>query len=192
MRQPYPFTSIVGQEQMKLALVLNAINPRIGGILIRGERGTAKSTAVRSLAALLPEHGVVVEHLPWSDGKRPQTTAMMGFLARWARRLSWRETAKVFQTSWEAVYRSVEWFVRWGLEHRELQGVESVGLDGREAGRVLAERTFSDAVDGDWSRARALGITGVPTFVIGDQGVVGAQPYETLERFVRAHGAQPR
>jgi transposase len=76
-----------------------------------------------------PEHGVVVEHLPWSDGKRPQTTAMMGFLARWARRLSWRETAKVFQTSWEAVYRSVEWFVRWGLEHRELRGVESVGLD---------------------------------------------------------------
>jgi transposase len=76
-----------------------------------------------------PEHGVVVEHLPWSDGKRPQTTAMMGFLARWARRLSWRETAKVFQTSWEAVYRSVEWFVRWGLEHRELRGVASVGLD---------------------------------------------------------------
>jgi transposase len=76
-----------------------------------------------------PEHGVRVEHLPWSDGKRPQTTAMLGFLAGWARRLSWRETAKVFQTSWEAVYRSVEWFVRWGLEHRELQGVESVGLD---------------------------------------------------------------
>ena len=76
-----------------------------------------------------PEDGVVVEHLPWSDGKRPQTTAMLGFLAGWARRLSWRETAKVFQTSWEAVYRSVEWFVRWGLEHRELQGVESVGLD---------------------------------------------------------------
>jgi transposase len=71
----------------------------------------------------------MVEHLPWSNGKRPQTMAMMGFLARWARRLSWRETAKVFQTSWEAVYRSVEWFVRWGLEHRELQGVESVGLD---------------------------------------------------------------
>ena len=60
MRQAYPFTAIVGQEQMKLALVLNAINPRIGGILIRGERGTAKSTAVRSLAALLPEHRVVV------------------------------------------------------------------------------------------------------------------------------------
>ena len=67
------------------------------------------------------EHGVVVEHIPWSDGKRPVTCAMMGFLARWARRLSWRETARTFQTSWEAVYRSVEWFVEWGLAHRELR-----------------------------------------------------------------------
>jgi len=50
------------------------------------------------------EHGIVVEHIPWSDGKRPLTTAMMGFLARWARRLSWREAATIFQTSWESVY----------------------------------------------------------------------------------------
>lgn len=75
------------------------------------------------------EHGVVVEHIPWSDGKRPVTCAMMGFLARWARKLSWRETAQTFQTSWEAVYRSVEWFVQWGLAHRELHGVESIGVD---------------------------------------------------------------
>lgn len=74
-------------------------------------------------------HGVLVEYIPWSQGKRPVTTAMMGFLALWARRLSWRETAQVFQTSWEAVYRSVEWFVGWGLAHRELQGVESIGVD---------------------------------------------------------------
>src|SRR5260370_18963069 len=56
----YPFSAIVGQDKMKLALVLNAIHPAIGGVLIRGERGTAKSTAVRSLAPLLPEQGVVV------------------------------------------------------------------------------------------------------------------------------------
>ncbi len=54
-----PFTAIVGQEKMKKALILNAINPRIGGVLIRGEKGTAKSTAVRALAELLPEIEVV-------------------------------------------------------------------------------------------------------------------------------------
>jgi len=60
MRTTYPFTAIVGQERMKRALILNAINPQIGGVLIRGERGTAKSTAARALAALIPEIEVVV------------------------------------------------------------------------------------------------------------------------------------
>src|SRR5437588_8480353 len=55
----YPFSAIVGQEKMKLALILNAIQPAIGGVLIRGEKGTAKSTAVRALAAVLPELKVV-------------------------------------------------------------------------------------------------------------------------------------
>lgn len=59
MRQTYPFSAIVGQERMKRALILNAINPQIGGVLIRGERGTAKSTAARALAALLPALDVV-------------------------------------------------------------------------------------------------------------------------------------
>jgi len=54
-----PFSAIVGQEKMKKALLLNAVNPRIGGVLIRGEKGTAKSTAVRALAELLPEIEVV-------------------------------------------------------------------------------------------------------------------------------------
>ena len=55
----FPFTAIVGQTTMKRALILNAVNTRIGGVLIRGKKGTAKSTAVRSLAALLPEVAVV-------------------------------------------------------------------------------------------------------------------------------------
>jgi len=74
-------------------------------------------------------HGVVVEHIPWSDGKRPVTVTMMCFLSRWARRLSWRETARAFRTSWECVYRSVEWFVQWGLAHRKLENVRSIGVD---------------------------------------------------------------
>ena len=57
----YHFTAIVGQDKMKNALILNAINPKLGGVLIRGEKGTAKSTAVRSLAALLPDIEVVAD-----------------------------------------------------------------------------------------------------------------------------------
>src|SRR2546427_1976701 len=58
-----PFSAIVGQDKMKLALVLNAIHPAIGGVLIRGEKGTGKSTAVRALARLLPELNVVADCL---------------------------------------------------------------------------------------------------------------------------------
>jgi magnesium chelatase subunit D len=57
--QGFPFTAVVGAEAMQLALILNAVSPAIGGVLVRGEKGTAKSTAVRGLAALLPEVSVV-------------------------------------------------------------------------------------------------------------------------------------
>jgi len=60
-RTVYPFTAIVGQEKMKTALILNVINPKIGGVLLRGEKGTAKSLAVRALADLLPEIEVVAD-----------------------------------------------------------------------------------------------------------------------------------
>jgi len=86
---------------------------------------------------------VVIEQVPWSDGKRPITLAMMGFLARWGRRLSWRETARVFRTSWECVYRSVEWFVEWGLAHRVLTGVTAIGWT-KSSGPWPPERGFSD------------------------------------------------
>ncbi len=59
MTQHFPFTAIVGQDDMKLALILNIINPTLSGVLIRGEKGTAKSTAVRALAEILP----VIEHV---------------------------------------------------------------------------------------------------------------------------------
>ncbi|THC49008.1 putative cobaltochelatase [Streptomyces sp. A1499] len=59
MSTPYPFTALVGQDDLRLALLLNAVSPAVGGVLVRGEKGTAKSTAVRALSALLPEVPVV-------------------------------------------------------------------------------------------------------------------------------------
>ncbi len=68
----------------------------------------------------------------------------------------------------------------------------SVGLDPEEARTVLEERRFSDTVDEHWRSARDMGVTGVPTFVAGGYGVVGAQPYETLVTLMERIGAPPR
>jgi len=73
--------------------------------------------------------GVRVEAVPWADGKNTLTKTYMHFLATWAKRLSWKETAIAFRTTWEKVFRSVEWAVQWGLAHRDLSNVESIGVD---------------------------------------------------------------
>jgi magnesium chelatase subunit D len=57
---PYPFSAVVGLDDLRLALLLNAVSPAVGGVLVRGEKGTAKSTMVRALAALLPPVTAVV------------------------------------------------------------------------------------------------------------------------------------
>ena len=72
---------------------------------------------------------IVVEEVPWCDGKRTLTKAYMLFLARWARRLSWQETAVAFRTSWEKVFDAVEHVVTWGLEHRTLGQIDAIGVD---------------------------------------------------------------
>ena len=66
-----------------------------------------------------------------------------------------------------------------------LQIVERVGLSPDGAREVLEQRTFKEAIDRDWALSRRIGVTGVPTFVVGGHGVVGAQPYEVLEQLVR-------
>ena len=66
-----------------------------------------------------------------------------------------------------------------------LEIAEAVGLPRAAAADVLAKRTFKEAVDRDWALSRRYGITGVPTFVAGHRGVVGAQPYEVLEQLVK-------
>ncbi len=73
--------------------------------------------------------GVRVEQVPWATGKHQVTTTYAWFLARWAKRLSWREVATVFHTSWDTVYRSVAMAVDWGRAHADLTGIGAIGID---------------------------------------------------------------
>jgi transposase len=100
---------------------------------------------------------VKVEKVPWADGKNTMTKTYMQFLATWAKRLSWKETAVAFRTTWEKVFRSVEWAVQWGLEHRDLSNVWSIGVD-----EVLWQRgykflTVVYQIDGDCKRMLWVG-----------------------------------
>jgi len=76
-----------------------------------------------------PVCGVKVERIPWASGKEHQTTALQVFLARWAQRLSWRQTAAVFGVSWSAVFRAVQSVVAYGLAQRNLDSVTAIGVD---------------------------------------------------------------
>ena len=73
--------------------------------------------------------GVHVEAMPWARGKSSMTAVYMSFLATWARRLSWTETARVFASTWDNVRRAVEWVVEYGLDHRDLNGIGAIGVD---------------------------------------------------------------
>ncbi len=75
------------------------------------------------------ECGVKVESVPWSDGKNQLTTTLQWFLANWAKDLSWRAVARKFRVSWDSVCKSVEMAVDWGLEHRCLDNIRSIGVD---------------------------------------------------------------
>ena len=73
--------------------------------------------------------GVRVEEVPWAYGKHQQTRTYMQFLAHWARKLSWKEVAESFHTTWSKVFQSVEYIVEWGLRHRDLSGITAIGID---------------------------------------------------------------
>ena len=82
-----------------------------------------------------PRCGVKVEQVPWAVGKHTLCEAYRVFLARWARRLSWQETARTFHTSWEKVLDAVEYVVQWGLQRRRLEGIRAIGVDAIAYGR---------------------------------------------------------
>src|ERR1035438_1924512 len=79
--------------------------------------------------------GVVVEEVPWGMGKHTSTKVYMHFLGHWARKLSWKETAEEFRTSWDKVHDAVAYLVTWGLEHRVLGAIRAIGVDEMQRGK---------------------------------------------------------
>ena len=134
------------------------------------------------LAGLMAEEG-----LPYGQRTMTYNSRLAQELAKWA------ETQDGGTEIHDALYRA--YFVD-GLNIAQIDNlmavVRKLGLHEDEAREVLTSRRFQDAVDEDWQRCRNLGITAVPTFVVGNQGVAGAQPYEALEALVVKGGAVER
>lgn len=101
--------------------------------------------------------GVTVEWVPWGSGKRQLTTTYMQFLAHWGKKLSWQEVARAFQTSWDKVFRSVEYVVEWGLAHRELSGIRAIGIDEVSWSRGHKYLTLVYQIDSDCTRLLWIG-----------------------------------
>lgn len=127
------------------------------------------------------------EGLPYGDRDRTYNSRLAQEVGAWA------ETQPGGDAIHDAFFRA--YFVD-GINLAEVDALvrvaESAGLSGAAAREVVATRSFREAVDADWQRARQFRVTGVPTFVAGGYGVVGCQPYEVLERLVQhAAGAPP-
>ena len=106
---------------------------------------------------------------------------------------AWADTQDGGEAIHDALYRA--YFVdtkNIGNLEVLLEIVAAVGLDVAAARKVLEERSFKEAVDQDWQKSHQYGVTGVPTFVAAGHGVVGAQPYETLEKFLESVGVEKR
>ena len=121
--------------------------PRPGRYAIQGRQSLALSLI----------HIFFVEEVPWGDGKRTLTRAYMLFLARWARRLSRKETAEAFRTSWEKVFDAVEHVVTFGLEHRKLGAIDAIGVDEIQYAKGHKYLTLVYQIDLDVTRLLWIG-----------------------------------
>ena len=104
-----------------------------------------------------PRCGVTVEMVPWAEGKCHLTISYQWFLARWAKRLAWKEVADAFRTTWENVFRSVETAVKWGLDHRDLGGIRGIGVDEVQWRKGHKYLTLVYQIDGDCQRLLWVG-----------------------------------
>jgi predicted DsbA family dithiol-disulfide isomerase len=124
---------------------------------------------------------MAAEGLPYGNRTMTYNSRLAQELGKWA------DT----QPGGEAIHDAL--FKAYFVDGRNIGDVEvlmdvvrQIGLDESAARQVLEKRSFKDAVDADWEKSRHYGVTGVPTFVAGGQGVVGAQPYETLVQLIES------
>ena len=101
--------------------------------------------------------GVKVESVPWAIGKHSLTKAYMLYLAHWARKLSWKETASSFGTTWDQVCHAVEYVVQWGLAHRELGTLRAIGVDEIHIGKSHKFLTLVYQIEADCVRLLWVG-----------------------------------
>jgi predicted DsbA family dithiol-disulfide isomerase len=127
------------------------------------------------------------EGLPYGRRTHTHNSRLAQELGKWA------DTQPGGEAIHDALYRA--YFVdarNIGDPEILVEIAQAAGLSGDEARAVLNERRFKDAVDADWAKSHAYGVTGVPTFVAARRGVVGAQPYEVLEQLLDKAGAPRR
>ena len=132
------------------------------------------------IARLMAEEG-----LPYGDRTMTYNSRLAQELAKWA------ETQPGGGAIHDALFRA--YFVAGRNIARVdtlVEVAQQIGLDGDQGRKVLESGRFKDAVDADWQRSVNLGVTGVPTFLVGDRAVVGAHPYEVLEKLVAGAGAK--
>ena len=101
--------------------------------------------------------GVKVEEVPWATGKHQLTKAYMLYLAHWARKLSWKETAQSFNTSWEKVQQAVAYVVQWGLAHRKRGPIRAIGVDEIAYGKGHAYLTLVYQIESGCTRLLWVG-----------------------------------
>ncbi len=156
---------------------LHPETPQEGSLLadFYKSRGIDPAQAHERMAGLMAQEGLV-----YSKRTHTYNSRLAQEMAKWA------DTQPGGEKIHDALFRA--YFVdgrNIGLPQALVAIANAAGLSGTEAARVLDSRAFSDAVDEDWRRSAQAGVTGVPTFVAGGYGVVGAQPYDVLEQLVQ-------
>ena len=145
-------------------------------------RGVDLDAMYTRMKGLMDEEG-----LPYSRRTHTYNSRLAQELGKWA------DTQPSGEAIHDALYRA--YFVD-GVNVGDVEALLKVaaatGLDVEVTREVLESRSFSDAVDEDWAKSRQYGVTGVPTFIAGRQGVVGAQPYEVLEQLLQQAGVEAR